>query len=108
MRIALFVPGGVDRSGTDRVIPALLALIERLARRHAVLVLALTSAPAIGRYELLGATVHDAGGAPSRCYRTSIAAGHSTSSTRSGPKARAQSRRSPAGGSTCPSSCTSR
>src|SRR5580704_10188589 len=69
MRIALFVPGGVDRSGTDRVIPVLLALIERLARRHAVLVLALTPTPAIGRYELLGATVHDVGGGPGRRRR---------------------------------------
>jgi glycosyltransferase involved in cell wall biosynthesis len=69
MRIALFVPGGVDRSGTDRVIPALLALIERLARRHAVLVLALTPAPAIGRYDLLGATVHDVGGGAGRRRR---------------------------------------
>ena len=32
MRIAIVVPGGVDRSGTERVIPALLWLIERLAR----------------------------------------------------------------------------
>jgi glycosyltransferase involved in cell wall biosynthesis len=69
VRIALFVPGGVDRSGTDRVIPALLALIERLARRHAVLVVALTTAPAIGRYELLGATVHDVGGGAGRRRR---------------------------------------
>src|SRR5579862_3074394 len=69
MRIALFVPGGVDRSGADQVIPALLAPIERLARRHAVLVLALTPAPAIGRYELLGATVHDVGGGAGRRRR---------------------------------------
>src|SRR5581483_5748548 len=69
MRIALFVPGGVDRSGTDQVIPSLLALIERLARRHAVLVLALTPTPAIGRYELLGATVHDVGGGAGRRRR---------------------------------------
>ncbi|HXB23973.1 MAG TPA: glycosyltransferase [Gemmatimonadaceae bacterium] len=69
MRIALFVPGGVDRSGTDRVIPVLLALIERLSRRHAVVVLALTPTPAIGRYELLGATVHDIGGGAGRRRR---------------------------------------
>jgi hypothetical protein len=36
MRIALVVPGGVDRSGRERVIPILLWLIERLARRHTV------------------------------------------------------------------------
>jgi glycosyltransferase involved in cell wall biosynthesis len=69
MRVALFVPGGVDRSGTDRVIPALLALIERLARRHAVFVLALTLAPATARYELLGATVHDIGAGSGRRRR---------------------------------------
>jgi glycosyltransferase involved in cell wall biosynthesis len=69
MRIALFVPGGVDRSGTDRVIPALLALIERLARHHAVVVLALTHEAAIGCYESLGATVHDVGGGGGRRRR---------------------------------------
>jgi len=69
MRVALFVPGGVDQSGTDRVIPALLALIDRLARRHAVFVLALTLAPAAARYELLGATVHDVGAGPGRRRR---------------------------------------
>jgi glycosyltransferase involved in cell wall biosynthesis len=69
MRIALFVPGGVDRSGVDQVIPALLALIERLARRHAVVVLSLTPEAAIGRYELLGATVHDVGGGSGRRRR---------------------------------------
>src|SRR5258708_18714289 len=69
MRIALFVPGGVDRSGTERVIPALLALIERLAQRHTVFVVALTPAPTPERYELLGATVHDIGGGAGRRRR---------------------------------------
>jgi hypothetical protein len=32
LKVALVVPGGVDRSGDYRVIPVLLALIERLAR----------------------------------------------------------------------------
>jgi hypothetical protein len=36
MRIALVVPGGVDRSARERVIPALLWLIERLARRESM------------------------------------------------------------------------
>ena len=36
MRIALITPGGVDRSGTHRVIPCLLWLIERLAAEPAV------------------------------------------------------------------------
>ena len=69
MRVALFVPGGVDRSGTDRVIPALLAFVERLARRHDVVVVAMTPAPA-SRYELLGATVYDVGGRAGRRRRT--------------------------------------
>ena len=37
MRIALVVPGGVDRSAEFRIIPALIALIERLAAAHEVL-----------------------------------------------------------------------
>jgi hypothetical protein len=36
MRIALVVPGGVDRSGENRVIPVLLALISRLSVHHDV------------------------------------------------------------------------
>jgi glycosyltransferase involved in cell wall biosynthesis len=61
MRIALVVPGGVDRSGRERVIPALLWLIERLARRHTLHVFALRQYPEPCTYELLGATVHDLG-----------------------------------------------
>jgi len=61
VRIALVVPGGVDRSGTARVIPALLALIERLARRHEVHVFALRQEAAPGTWPLLGATVHNLG-----------------------------------------------
>lgn len=61
MRIALVVPGGVDRSGRERVVPALLWLIERLARRHRVHVIALDYYPEPCSYELLGATVHDVG-----------------------------------------------
>ncbi len=61
MRIALVVPGGVDRSGTARVIPALLSLIERLAQKHEVHVVALRQEAAPGRWPLLGATVHNLG-----------------------------------------------
>jgi glycosyltransferase involved in cell wall biosynthesis len=61
MRIALVVPGGVDRSGRDRVIPALLWLIERLARRHTLHVFALDQEPEPCVYSLLGATVHNLG-----------------------------------------------
>ncbi len=61
MKIALVVPGGVDRSGQQRVIPVLLWLIERLARRHSLHVFALRQYPEPCTYPLLGATVHNLG-----------------------------------------------
>jgi glycosyltransferase involved in cell wall biosynthesis len=61
MRIALIVTGGVDASGRERVVPALLWLIERLARRHDVHVFALHYYPEARSYPLLGATIHDVG-----------------------------------------------
>ncbi len=62
MKIAILVPGGVDRSGTERVIPCLLWLIERLVRAgDEVHVFAFEQEPAPGRWPLLGATVHNAG-----------------------------------------------
>jgi glycosyltransferase involved in cell wall biosynthesis len=61
MRIALVVPGGLDRSGRERVIPILLWLIERLARRHTVHAFVLRHYPEPCTYQLLGATVHDLG-----------------------------------------------
>ena len=61
MKLALVVPGGVDRTGEFRVIPALLALIERLARAHDVHVFALHQEAAAGRWQLVGATVHNIG-----------------------------------------------
>ena len=61
MKLALVVPGGVDRSGEFRVIPALLALIGRLARAHEVHVFALHQEAAAARWELAGATVHNIG-----------------------------------------------
>lgn len=61
MKIALVVPGGVDRSGTHRVIPAFLALIKRLARKHEVHVFALRQEAKPGRWPLAGATVHNMG-----------------------------------------------
>ncbi|HEX3867314.1 MAG TPA: glycosyltransferase family 4 protein, partial [Gemmatimonadaceae bacterium] len=57
----LVVPGGVDRSGVDHVIPALLALVERLARRHDVHVFATRQEPTPGDWPLLGARVHNIG-----------------------------------------------
>lgn len=61
MKIGLIVPGGVDRSARVRVIPVLLALIERLARRHQVLVIALNQEPGPCEYSLLGANVVNLG-----------------------------------------------
>lgn len=59
MKLALVVPGGVDRSGEYRVIPVLLALIERLAAHHAVHVFALHQEPDPATWTLLGARVHN-------------------------------------------------
>lgn len=65
MKIALIVPGGVDRSGVDRVIPCILWLIERLAAGgDEVHVFALNQEPRPARWPLLGATVHNAGWRP--------------------------------------------
>lgn len=61
MRVALIVPGGVDASGTDRVIPALVWLIERLARRHSVHVFAMYQQPLPADWELFGAPVYNIG-----------------------------------------------
>jgi glycosyltransferase involved in cell wall biosynthesis len=61
MRVALVVPGGVDASGEYRVIPALLALIGRLARAHDVQVIALAQEQDPGEWSLAGARVHNIG-----------------------------------------------
>ena len=61
MRVALVVPGGVDRSLTERVIPALLWLVEELGRRVEVVVFALGHGPAPDEWEIPGARVVDLG-----------------------------------------------
>ncbi|MEP7001944.1 MAG: glycosyltransferase family 4 protein [bacterium] len=61
MKLALLMPGGVDRTGEDRVIHAFLWLIERLARRHEVHVFALNQEQRPGEWPLLGAHVHNIG-----------------------------------------------
>lgn len=66
MKVALLVPGGVDRSGTRRVIPFVLWLIERVARRHELHVFALQQERRTTRYPLRGATVHAVGPRPRR------------------------------------------
>ena len=62
MRIALVVPGGVGSDGVHAVIPALVSLIERLARDHEVLVLATEQAATPAEYELAGASIVCLGG----------------------------------------------
>jgi len=61
VRVALVVPGGVDRSGEYRVIPALIALIRRLALRDEVHVFALSQEDRPGDWELAGAHIHNVG-----------------------------------------------
>ena len=64
MNIALVVPGGVDRSGVCRVIPALLALIRRLAAHHELHVFALHQEPLPGEWDLCAARIHNIGARP--------------------------------------------
>jgi glycosyltransferase involved in cell wall biosynthesis len=61
MRIALVVPGGVDRSLEYRVIPALLALISRLAIHNDVQVFALYQEIEAGEWQAAGAHIHNIG-----------------------------------------------
>lgn len=61
MKVALVVPGGVDRTGEYRVIPALLWLIERLTIQHEVHVFALAQESRPGTWGLRGARIHNIG-----------------------------------------------
>jgi glycosyltransferase involved in cell wall biosynthesis len=61
MKIALVVPGGVDRSGEYRVIPALLALIARLSLQHETHVFALAQEDRPASWDLAGARIHNIG-----------------------------------------------
>ena len=61
MKLALLIHGGVDRSGSERVIPAVLWLIERLAQRHEVHVFSFNQEPEPAEWTLLGARVHNVG-----------------------------------------------
>ncbi len=61
MRLALVVPGGVDRTGEYRVIPAVLALIERLSLLHDVQVFALHQEQQSGEWDLAGAHIRNIG-----------------------------------------------
>src|SRR3954466_13979048 len=59
LKLAIVVPGGMDRSGEYRVIPVFLALIARLAGHHDVHVFVLHQEPLPATWPLLGATVHN-------------------------------------------------
>jgi glycosyltransferase involved in cell wall biosynthesis len=61
MKLAMVLPGGVDRSGEYRVIPAFLALIARLSAHHEVHVFALHQEAAPATWELHGARIHNVG-----------------------------------------------
>ena len=61
MRMALVVPGGVDRSQEYRVIPALLALISRLSVNNDVQVFALFQEAEAGEWRAAGARVLNIG-----------------------------------------------
>src|SRR4051812_32698671 len=61
MRVALVATGGFDRSCRDKIIPALLWLVERLARQHEVYVYVLNSLLPLPLCSLPGATHVDRG-----------------------------------------------
>jgi len=61
VKLALVVPGGVDRTGEFRVIPVLLALIRRLACEHEVHVYALRQEASADGWRLAGAHIHNIG-----------------------------------------------
>jgi glycosyltransferase involved in cell wall biosynthesis len=61
MNVVVVAPGGFDRSGRERIIPALVWLVERLARRHTVHVCTLADGDEPCAYELAGATIHSLG-----------------------------------------------
>jgi glycosyltransferase involved in cell wall biosynthesis len=61
VKIAMVVPGGVDRSGEYRVIPVVLALLARLSREHEIHVFALRQESAPGTWQLAGAQIHNVG-----------------------------------------------
>lgn len=66
MRIALIVPAGVDPSGEYRVIPAIMWIVERLARRHGVTVITLRQEPRPSFWQSLGAQIYNIGTKPRR------------------------------------------
>ncbi len=66
MRIAVIVPAGVDRSSEYRVIPAIMWIVERLARHHSVTVITLRQEPKPSFWHSVGAEVYNIGARPRR------------------------------------------
>lgn len=73
-KLAMVVPGGVHPSGTHDVIPAVLALVERLAARHELHVFALYQQRDAARWPLRGAQVHAVGGSARTAHWRALAA----------------------------------
>jgi glycosyltransferase involved in cell wall biosynthesis len=61
VRLALIVPGGVDRSAEERIIPALLWLVRRLRRCADLTIFALHQEPRRCRFTLCGVPVENIG-----------------------------------------------
>lgn len=61
MKIALVVPGGLHPSGRNEIVPAWLALFERLAKSHELHAFVLKHLDRSQSYALRGITVHDLG-----------------------------------------------
>jgi glycosyltransferase involved in cell wall biosynthesis len=89
MKIAMVVTGGLHPSGTEQVVPSLLALFERLARSHEVHAFAVRHLRDRQTYLLRGFTVHDLGRPSSSFF------GLSAHSAQLGALASAMSREGP-------------
>jgi glycosyltransferase involved in cell wall biosynthesis len=61
MRIAFVVKGGLHPSGRDEIMPAWVALLDCLSRRHEVQAFVTRHLPKPATYRLRGITVHDLG-----------------------------------------------
>jgi glycosyltransferase involved in cell wall biosynthesis len=61
MKIAIVVTGGFHPSGTEQIVPSLVALYERLAKSHEIHAFALNHLAEAQTYTLRGFTVHDLG-----------------------------------------------
>ncbi len=63
MKIAILIHGGVDRSGVERVIPAIVWLLERLGRRNEIHVYSFNQECEPAEWDVVGVHVHNVGSA---------------------------------------------